>query len=156
MALDVALAIWGMLELSLRVGERLPGRGGSRQDRGTRTLIGVLFGAAIALAVMSKRLAPSLQFSGDGRIVLVGAIVMSLGLVIRVWAIVVLGGAFRTTVEVDLKQKVVSRGPYRWIRHPSYAGLLLILTDSGSAPATGWRSRQAQCRRRWHCCVASG
>src|SRR3954452_3949685 len=49
------------------------------------------------------------------------------GLALRVWAIAALGSAFRTTVEVDPGQTVVSTGPYNWIRHPSYPGLLLIV-----------------------------
>jgi protein-S-isoprenylcysteine O-methyltransferase Ste14 len=51
------------------------------------------------------------------------------GLAIRIWAIVTLGQAFRTTVEVDRGQAVISTGPYARIRHPSYAGLLLILVE---------------------------
>ena len=56
-----------------------------------------------------------------------------LGLAIRVWAVVALGAAFRTTVEVDDEQPVVSTGPYRWVRHPSYTGLLLIVIGFGLA-----------------------
>ena len=56
-----------------------------------------------------------------------------LGLALRIWAIAALGGAFRTTVEVEPGQTVVSTGPYRWIRHPSYAGLLLIVAGFGAA-----------------------
>jgi protein-S-isoprenylcysteine O-methyltransferase Ste14 len=36
-------------------------------------------------------------------------------------------------VEVEAGQAVVEAGPYRWIRHPSYTGLLLILIGSGLA-----------------------
>ena len=60
-----------------------------------------------------------------------------LGLAIRVWAIAALGRAFRTTVEVDPGQAVVSTGPYRWVRHPSYSGLLLIVSGFGLA-AGNW------------------
>ena len=56
-----------------------------------------------------------------------------LGLAIRVWAIAALGRSFRTTVEVDADQVVVSTGPYRWVRHPSYSGLLLIVIGCGLA-----------------------
>ena len=58
---------------------------------------------------------------------------MWLGLALRVWAIATLGGAFRTTVEVEPGQTVVSSGPYVWVRHPSYAGLLLIVAGFGAA-----------------------
>ena len=58
---------------------------------------------------------------------------MWLGLAIRVWAVAALGRAFRTTVEVDADQAVVSSGPSRWVRHPSYTGLLLIMAGFGLA-----------------------
>jgi protein-S-isoprenylcysteine O-methyltransferase Ste14 len=38
-----------------------------------------------------------------------------------------------STVEVDLDQAVVTAGPYKWIRHPSYAGLLLTVAGIGLA-----------------------
>jgi protein-S-isoprenylcysteine O-methyltransferase Ste14 len=44
---------------------------------------------------------------------------------------VVLGKSFRMTVEVDTGQKVVDTGPYRWVRHPSYSGILLLLAGLG-------------------------
>jgi len=55
-----------------------------------------------------------------------------LGLATRIWAVVALGASFRTTVEVDPGQAVVTTGPYRWIRHPSYTGLLLIAAGYGA------------------------
>jgi protein-S-isoprenylcysteine O-methyltransferase Ste14 len=53
------------------------------------------------------------------------------GLAVRVWAVLTLGGSFRTYVEVDADQAVVTHGPYRWVRHPSYTGLLLIALGFG-------------------------
>jgi protein-S-isoprenylcysteine O-methyltransferase Ste14 len=44
---------------------------------------------------------------------------------------VVLGRSFRMTVEVDAGQKVIDSGPYRWVRHPSYSGLLLLMVGLG-------------------------
>jgi protein-S-isoprenylcysteine O-methyltransferase Ste14 len=29
-------------------------------------------------------------------------------------------------VEIDADQPIVDRGPYRWVRHPSYAGVVLL------------------------------
>ena len=41
--------------------------------------------------------------------------------------------SFRTTVEVDPGQLVISTGPYARVRHPSYTGLLLIVLGAGLA-----------------------
>jgi protein-S-isoprenylcysteine O-methyltransferase Ste14 len=41
-------------------------------------------------------------------------------------------------IEVDAGQKVISTGPYAWVRHPMYTGALIML--AGVSPALGsWR-----------------
>jgi protein-S-isoprenylcysteine O-methyltransferase Ste14 len=129
-ALQLTLAGWAVLELSLRVRERLQGKGGVARDRATRALIAVTLGTAIAVAAVTASRATGPRIAG---LYWAGLTVMWLGLAIRVWAIAALGRAFRTTVEVDPEQAVVSAGPYRWVRHPSYSGLLLIVAGCGLA-----------------------
>ena len=41
----------------------------------------------------------------------------------------------RSTIEVSAGQTLVSTGPYRWVRHPMYAGALLLLLFT--SPALG-------------------
>jgi len=134
-ALHLTLACWAVLELGLRVRERLQGKGSAASDRGTRALIAVTLGTAIAVAAVIESRATAPRIAGP--YLAAGLIVIWLGLAIRVWAIAALGGAFRTTVEVDPGQPVVCAGPYRWVRHPSYSGLLLIVTGFGLA-AGNW------------------
>jgi protein-S-isoprenylcysteine O-methyltransferase Ste14 len=105
------------------------------RDRGTRVVIAITLGTAIALAVMIGSRSTGPQIAGSYRSL--GVVVMWVGLTIRVWAIAALGRAFRTTVEVDSDQAIVSTGPYRWVRHPSYSGLLLIVIGCGLA-AGNW------------------
>lgn len=131
-ALQLTLAGWAALELAIRIRERVQGRGGASRDRATRVLIAVSIGTAIALGAL---IASRSTTPGSSRAA--GLIVIWLGLTIRVWAIATLGRAFRTTVEVDAAQAVITTGPYRWVRHPSYTGLLLIVTGYGLA-AGGW------------------
>ena len=128
---NLTLAAWALLELSVRVREGVQGKGSRKRDRGTRVLIAITLGAAIGVAAAAASLAPSLRTPAAFRVL--GVIVMWLGLATRVWAIAALGGAFRTTVEVDPGQAVVSTGPYRRIRHPAYAGLLLVVAGFGLA-----------------------
>ena len=129
MALQLTLAGWAVLEVGLRVRERLEGRGGAARDRATRALIAGTVAIAVAVAAVTASRSTAPQIAGPGRTT--GLIVMWLGLGIRVWAIATLGRAFRTTVEVDPGQAVVTSGPYRWVRHPSYSGLLLIIAGFG-------------------------
>jgi len=44
-----------------------------------------------------------------------------------------LGRFFTIDVRVHPGQTVVERGPYRWVRHPSYTGLILIFVGIGFA-----------------------
>jgi protein-S-isoprenylcysteine O-methyltransferase Ste14 len=134
-ALDLTLAAWAVLELVVRVRERLQGKGGTARDRGTRVLIVVALAVAIVFAAFTASRASGPRIAGPYRAA--GVTVMWLGLALRAWAIAALGGAFRTTVEVDPGQAVVASGPYRWVRHPSYGGLLLIVIGFGLASG-GW------------------
>lgn len=44
--------------------------------------------------------------------------------------------AFRTTLEVDIDQAVVRRGPYWFVRHPSYTGVIAMTTGFRVLAAT--------------------
>jgi len=46
---------------------------------------------------------------------------------------VVLGRFFTVDVRVHEGQTVVERGPYRWLRHPSYTGLIVTFLGLGLA-----------------------
>lgn len=63
----------------------------------------------------------------------VGLVLMGLGLGVRQWSILTLGRFFTIDVRVQPDQSVVDRGPYRWVRHPSYTGLVLFVVGVGLA-----------------------
>ena len=48
------------------------------------------------------------------------------GLALREWAIIKPGRFFSRTVQLEAEHEVITNGPYRWIRHPSYTGMLLL------------------------------
>jgi protein-S-isoprenylcysteine O-methyltransferase Ste14 len=68
-----------------------------------------------------------------------GAVLVAAGVAVRAWTVVTLGRWFTTVVRVAADQQVVSTGPYRWVRHPSYLGLLLALAGLGLM-LTDWLS----------------
>jgi len=60
------------------------------------------------------------------------------GLLVTVWARLALGRNWSATVTLKQDHEIVRAGPYRWIRHPIYTGLLIAFL--GSALARGeWR-----------------
>ena len=122
LVVDLTLAAWALVELGVRVRESVHGKGRSQRDRGTRILVALALGVAIGTAV-AARLGQSLPTSAP--LLATGLVLMWLGLALRVWSIAALGVEFRTTVEVEPRQAVISTGPYRWVRHPSYTGLMI-------------------------------
>jgi protein-S-isoprenylcysteine O-methyltransferase Ste14 len=66
----------------------------------------------------------------------VGLVVIILGLVIRNWAIVKLGQFFSRTVTIEMGHRLVTDGPYRWLRHPAYTGMLLMYAGINLALGT--------------------
>ena len=78
---------------------------------------------------------PLFRFNRRGTSIIfwVGIIIIYLGLFLRYWSINVLGKYFRTTVELEENQKIIQRGPYKWIRHPSYSGIILFCIGYGLA-----------------------
>lgn len=62
-----------------------------------------------------------------------GLLVYVLGIAYANWAAVTLGRFFAPTVQVQLEHRVVDQGPYRFIRHPRYAGALLAFLGLGLA-----------------------
>jgi protein-S-isoprenylcysteine O-methyltransferase len=52
------------------------------------------------------------------------------GLTLRTSAVVLLGPWFTWNVTVQPGQELVSHGPYRFIRHPSYTGALIVFVAS--------------------------
>jgi protein-S-isoprenylcysteine O-methyltransferase Ste14 len=66
---------------------------------------------------------------------LIGLVMMPAGILFREWAVFSLGRGFTVMVQIAKDHQLVKRGPYRWIRHPSYGGSLL--TFAGAPLAIG-------------------
>jgi protein-S-isoprenylcysteine O-methyltransferase Ste14 len=65
----------------------------------------------------------------DGQTVL-GLCLMIGGTIFRVWCIRTLGRFFTTTVKTQEKQKIITNGAYKVVRHPSYSGAYIAALGS--------------------------
>ena len=105
---------------------------GAKQDRSTLSVIWLVIAGSIAAGVYVAR-STSLRAGPDSIFMLpradvfavAGVVLFSAGLLLRWWAIVTLGRFFTVDVVVEKDHEVVERGPFRMVRHPSYAGVLL-------------------------------
>ncbi len=61
-----------------------------------------------------------------------------LGLALAVWARVFLGRNWGTPMSEKVDATLVTTGPYRYIRHPIYAGLILAMVGTALAVTIYW------------------
>jgi protein-S-isoprenylcysteine O-methyltransferase Ste14 len=134
--LVVALA-WGMMETA-HAGQRRDGatRAGGA-GRGLVVLPPLL--AATVLLHLAPRITPAAAIRPGAAAFAVGMVILVAGLVLRGWSIMTLGEYFTGYVAVSADQPVVTAGPYRVLRHPSYTGLLLAFAGLGLT-AANWVS----------------
>ena len=62
-----------------------------------------------------------------GEMQYLGLTLMLDGITLREWAVIALGRHFSVVVAIEANHALVTRGPYRWLRHPAYTGGLLAL-----------------------------
>ncbi len=130
--LIIAAIIWLTVEGLLLLREKTQAKGTTKADRMSR-LFNILSLALALSSVWPALLLPALRFGSDEILLftLAGTMLICLGFILRHWAISVLGRYFRTTVEIEAGQRVVKKGPYRFIRHPSYSGIILFCIGYG-------------------------
>ncbi|HEY1732123.1 MAG TPA: isoprenylcysteine carboxylmethyltransferase family protein [Terriglobales bacterium] len=56
-----------------------------------------------------------------------GIVITAAGIAFAIWARVCLGGNWSSAVSVKVGHELVRNGPYRFVRHPIYTGLVLAL-----------------------------
>jgi protein-S-isoprenylcysteine O-methyltransferase Ste14 len=127
------LGVWVLLEWRIRLMSLL-NRAGDRLDRGSMLIVVASLGAGLAGGfVLARRLHASAITDARWPLFVAGLVLMILGLALRQWTVALLGPYFTVDVRVQPGQTVVERGPYRWVRHPSYTGLILIFVGLGLA-----------------------
>ena len=99
------------------------------EDRGTaRQILWTVYVTqilAVTELVYRRRVSLPLNW-----VTIITSIVIALGLILRTWAVVSLGRWFTWNVTVQPGQALVTDGPYRVIRHPSYVGAWLMFVGS--------------------------
>ncbi len=102
------------------------------RDRGTLGFAWATLLGSLGLAWLSAIAWPAAAIDGPLWVPRVaGASLAGLGIALRAWAIRALGASFTQVVAVRAGQELVTAGPYRYVRHPGYAGSLLSLAGLG-------------------------
>lgn len=106
-----------------------PGQGGSIAQRG-------LFHGSLAFLAVLHYALPRAAGAGWGvwpgdALPWFGVTLFAAGMALRLWGMIALGRFFSYHLTVQEGHALVRDGPYRWIRHPAYAGFLLSLGGFG-------------------------
>jgi protein-S-isoprenylcysteine O-methyltransferase Ste14 len=132
LAYDVVILLWFLSFVAEGLIIRSGGERSTevRADRGSGLLIllGIFGSVFIANAFARSGLTPLPVAS-----FYLGLAVMLLGMAFRFWAVATLRSFFSYTVQIKEGHQVVESGPYRFVRHPAYAGSLLTLVGVGFA-----------------------
>jgi len=130
---DFTIFVWVASEIfGAGLVPRLRQRGATRvkRDRGSRALISVSI-------FMSVLIAFYFGYGGVGAlpdwIFYMGIFLMLSGVMVRQYAIAILGRFFSLSVQLSEDHRVVDKGPYRLVRHPSYTGILITFAGLGLA-----------------------
>ncbi|HKE13040.1 MAG TPA: isoprenylcysteine carboxylmethyltransferase family protein [Myxococcota bacterium] len=125
------LILFGVIELVMRQGAVAKSFSTGRDDRGSTRLLLVVWIPAVA-ALWTAGLGPTLP----RWIQWLGIAMGSAGIVLRIVAFRTLGQYYTRALVTVTGQRVVQRGPYRYIRHPGYLSTLLIWV--GAATGLGF------------------
>jgi protein-S-isoprenylcysteine O-methyltransferase Ste14 len=128
---------WAMIEIAIALQTRVKfSTTGSLEYRSERLIWVVVAIALIAsLAIKQMHLA-ALPIEPSIRQICAIVVFIS-GLGLRCYAVFSLGQFFSTTVVTQDKHILIKVGPYRFIRHPAYTGLLVSFFAAGFAMGDG-------------------
>ena len=95
--------------------------------RSFRPVTGACIVATIVVLSVAPHVARGAEIGHDALVFAIGMGILVAGVALRLWSFHALGQYFTFTLKVSPDQPVVTRGPYRVLRHPGYAGVLLAI-----------------------------
>jgi protein-S-isoprenylcysteine O-methyltransferase Ste14 len=118
--------LWIASEVVIGVATRTKRSTGKTHDRGSLILLWMVIFSAMTAGIWYSESTPSTMFGGVHALKTVALVILIIALLIRWSAIFTLGKAFSSNVAILDSQKLNRSGLYRFVRHPSYLGLLLV------------------------------
>jgi protein-S-isoprenylcysteine O-methyltransferase Ste14 len=136
---QISAAIWFIPEL-ISTFTQNRSREGQTQDRASSFVLILCIYAGIFLGLKTSFSAQQFAFPRDRTLLFgIGLTLILAGVAFRWYAIWVLGRYFTRVVTIQPGQTVIEKGPYRYIRHPSYSGAMLSFLGFGLV-LTNWLS----------------
>ncbi len=119
--------VWLAIELRKGLHKRAEA---STADQGSK-LANIIPNIGVVVAIALALIFPSAIFGSRHVTSWLGICVFVAGFALRLWCFAALGQYFTFMVQTSKDQPVIQSGPYKFLRHPSYAGVLLVVTGVG-------------------------
>jgi protein-S-isoprenylcysteine O-methyltransferase len=117
--------IYLVSEILLTITRRGRSKTGEKQDRSTLSVLWIVIMVIVAAGVFVAGNWRGGALPYGRAFAVMGVALFAAGLIFRWWAIVTLGRFFTVDVTIEKDHELVERGPFRFVRHPSYTGVLL-------------------------------
>ncbi len=129
-SLSVVSAIFLASEIALVLAKRSRARSDGKDRASLQTLWAIIL-TSVSAGFYCRARFPEAAVPHPGTIYLIGLLLFIIGLAIRWIAIIHLGRFFTVNVAIAQDHKLITTGPYRYVRHPSYTGTLLTFLGFG-------------------------
>ena len=122
--------LWGFAEFCIAVIMR-SGSSAVSKDRGSVFLIWAVCLSSISFAIFKAHKFPAWSLANKRLCYTAAFWLFVLGFLFRFYSIIYLGRLFTPDVAIVKGHRLIDSGPYRFIRHPTYTGLLMIVFGLG-------------------------
>ena len=102
-----------------------PKPGAKDPDRASLLTVWTVIAIGVMAGVLALQYCPWATFPRHSALTIVSVAIFVAGLIIRWWAIIHLGRFFTVNVSIAPDHQLVDTGPFWFVRHPSYTGVLL-------------------------------
>ena len=137
--LQISLAIWWVPELFIYL-TRNRIRGTQTLNRSSGFVLIISLYITVYLGLQTSFSERQFAIPWDRPLLFgIGIFLILAGVAFRWYSIWILGKYFTATLSIQPGQTVIEKGPYRYIRHPSYSGAMLSFLGFGVA-LTNWFS----------------
>ena len=117
-------------ELSLTLLKRAKS-GTAAKDRYSLPLLWLVISASLWLGFEVRARYPAGRLPAPQILYPIGVVLFIFGLIVRWTAIIYLGRFFTVNVAIAQDHQLITTGPYRFVRHPSYTGNLFLFVGFG-------------------------
>jgi protein-S-isoprenylcysteine O-methyltransferase Ste14 len=103
----------------------------AKTDKGSLALLLSCTALGLVWLGLAPTIAPAATIRPGSAAFAVGLTMFLAGFAMRRWSEMTLGRYFTFTVMTSAEQPVITSGPYRFVRHPGYTGVLLVVIGAG-------------------------